>query len=182
MTHSTDLLTPERKANIEELWLQYQVESFYYQEMQLLDGRHFEEWFKLFSEDATYEAPLRVNSEGGADADISAKGRIFWESKQTLAIRVNRLQSEYAWAEQPPTRTRHFLTNVRVSRQPDGLINTRVNLLVSCNRGDNPASILYSAERKDTLSPCNVSGYLIRSRVVVVDHANMAGNALSIFL
>lgn len=170
------------KPDLEQLWLQFTVESFYRREAELLDSRHFDEWLMLFASDATYEVPLRVTTEDGGDSEVSSRGRIYWDTRTSLGVRIERLQSGYAWVEQPPTRTRHFVTNIRVSRVADGFIETQANLLVACNRGDEPAYVLYSGERKDRLTQGSQSDYVICSRVVVVDQANMAGNALSVFL
>ena len=45
-------LTPE---------LQLAVEQFYYQEARLLDGRQYQQWFALITEDLRYIIPSRVN-------------------------------------------------------------------------------------------------------------------------
>lgn len=158
------------------------VELFLYDEAALLDDRRFEEWLDLFTDDASYEVPLRLTRESQAESEISEHGRIFWDSKQTLAIRVQRLRSEYAWAEQPPSRTRHFVTNVRVGLHDDGTVGARCNVLVYLNRGDDPRHELYAGDRHDVLVPQADGGYRIRRRWIVVDQANMAGNSLSVFL
>jgi len=159
-----------------------QVELFLYEEAALLDGRRFEEWLDLFTDDASYAVPLRLTREGQADSEISETGRIFWDSKATLAIRVQRLMSEYAWAEQPPSRTRHFVTNVRVGVLEDGNLEVKSNVLVYVNRGDDPRHELYSGDRHDVLVPLTDGEYKIDSRWFVVDQANMVGNSLSVFL
>lgn len=157
------------------------VERFLFYESELLDDRRFEEWLDLFADDALYEAPLRLSREGQSD-ELSERGRIFWDTKETLAIRVQRLRSEYAWAEQPPSRTRHYVTNLRVGLMEGGAISARCNLLVYRNRGDDPSSDLYAADRRDVLVPSEVSGFRIRHRLIVLDQSNMTGNSMSIFL
>lgn len=163
------------------------VERFLYEESALLDDRRFEDWLALFTDDAVYEAPLRLTREDQAASEPSARGRIFWDSRSTLAIRVQRLRSEYAWAEQPPSRTRHYVTNVRVDHLDDGALSARCNLLVYRNRGDDPSHDLYAGDRRDELVRVPATGdgeghFRIRHRRVVVDQANLTGNSLSIFL
>jgi len=158
------------------------VEQFLYHEAALLDARQFEKWLDLFTDDATYEVPLRVTRESQVPTELSERGRIFWDSKETLAIRIQRLRSEYAWAEQPPSRTRHFVTNVRVDRADDGMLQAKANVLVYRNRGDDPAFDLYAAERTDMLVGGESYGFRIRSRWLVLDQANLTGNSLSVFL
>lgn len=158
------------------------VSRFLFAEAGLLDERRFEEWLDLFADDATYEVPLRVTRESQVESELSERGRIFWDSKATLGIRVQRLLSEYAWAEQPPSRTRHFVSNVRVHALDGGAVAARCNLLVYRNRGDDPSYDLYSADRRDELVPAPGGGFLIRRRWLAVDQSNLTGNSLSVFL
>lgn len=162
--------------------LRREVEDFLVAEAALLDARRFDEWLACFTDDATYEAPLRVTRESQVATELSERGRIFWDSRATLAVRVERLRSEYAWAEQPPSRTRHFLANLRVAPLDGGAIEAVANLLVYRNRGEDPAYDLYSAERRDELVRDVSGGLRIRRRLVLVDQANLAGNSLSVFL
>lgn len=158
------------------------VERFLFEESALLDSRRFEEWLALFTADAVYEAPMQMTREEQAGSHLSAHGRIFWDSKETLAIRVQRLRTEYAWAEQPPSRTRHYVTNLRVDPCPDGTISACCNLLVYRNRGEDPSFDLYAAERRDVLVPAEPEGFRIQHRWIAVDQSNLSGNAMSIFL
>jgi 3-phenylpropionate/cinnamic acid dioxygenase small subunit len=65
-------------------------------------------------------------------------------------MRVDRLKSGDAWAEVPPSRTRHFVTNVRV-RGGDDTIEARSNLLLARTRGDEAVYQWLTAERVDTI-------------------------------
>lgn len=158
------------------------VEFFLYAEAELLDDRRFEEWLDLFTDDSIYEVPMRVTRESQVDSDISERGRIFFDSKQTLGIRVQRLLSEYAWAEQPPSRTRHHVSNVRSFQLDDGDISVRSNVLIYRNRGENSSYDLYSADRRDVLVRTSPGSFQIRRRWLVVDQSNLTGNSLSVFL
>jgi 3-phenylpropionate/cinnamic acid dioxygenase small subunit len=158
------------------------VSRFLYDEAALLDDRRFDEWLALFCEDATYEVPLRVTREHQAHGEVSERGRVFSDTRRTLAIRVQRLQSEYAWAEQPPSRTRHFVTNVRADRLADGTVAARSNVLVHRSRGDEPTCDLYAGDRSDVLVPDARTGFRIRRRWLVLDQSNLTGNSLSVFL
>ncbi|MGC8470898.1 MAG: aromatic-ring-hydroxylating dioxygenase subunit beta [Acidimicrobiales bacterium] len=162
--------------------LQHAVERFLYLESEILDDRRFEEWLSLFSADATYEAPLRVTRDRQA-SQLSERGRLFSDTKATLEVRVRRLLSEYAWAEQPPSRTRHFVSNVRARWLDDGAIAVRSNVLVYRNRAERTDFELYSADRHDELvMTSGAAMFSIRRRWFVVDQSNMSGDSLSIFL
>ena len=47
------------------------------------------------------------------------------ESKKTLAGRVARLETGMAWAEDPPSRTRHLITNIEVEPEEAGASTLR---------------------------------------------------------
>jgi 3-phenylpropionate/cinnamic acid dioxygenase small subunit len=162
--------------------LEREVTAFLHYEAELLDDRRFEEWLALFAPGATYEAPLRVTREFQAESELSATGRVFWDDRDTLAIRVQRLRSEYAWAEQPASRTRHFVTNIRVAPTDERAVSARANLLVYRSRGDDPRADLYSADRRDLLVRDPDGRLLISRRWLGLDQSNLTGNSLSIFL
>jgi len=109
---------------------QYQVEQFYYDEAALLDQRKYSEWVALFAADARYWMPIRrTTTSNDLEAEFTAQGAMafFDDSKEDLEARVRKLDTGYAWAEDPPSRTRHLITNTRVIKD-DG--NT---LEVECN-------------------------------------------------
>ncbi len=96
--------------------LQYEIEQFLYLEAALLDERRFREWLELIGEDISYV--LSTNTL----AQVRDRRRglqppttyIFNETKYQLERRVARLETGLAWSEEPATRTRHCVTNVRV--------------------------------------------------------------------
>jgi biphenyl 2,3-dioxygenase subunit beta len=113
--HIDDL--PETSDALAEMLLQREVEKFYYDEAALLDAHRYEEWVALFTEDTHYFMPIRrtVNRRELAK-EFTKPGEMafFDDDLPTLQGRVRKLGSGTAWAEDPPSRTRHFVTNVRI--------------------------------------------------------------------
>jgi 3-phenylpropionate/cinnamic acid dioxygenase small subunit len=102
---------------LEALLLQFEVEQFYYNEAALLDNRQFSAWLELFTTDVTYWMPVRrTKTSKDLDREFTPKGAIalFDDDHAMLAMRVKRLDTGYAWAEDPPSRTRRLVTNVRI--------------------------------------------------------------------
>jgi biphenyl 2,3-dioxygenase beta subunit len=96
---------------------QYEVEQFYYDEAALLDRHRYDEWLDLFTEDAYYFMPLRrTRMARELDQEFTQPGEmaLFDDTKPFLAQRVAKLKTGRSWAEDPPSRTRHLITNVRV--------------------------------------------------------------------
>jgi len=99
--------------------LQHEIEQFLYHEARLLDERQFEEWYELLADDLHYVMPTRYNRlhrEGEHEFAAPDEAQHFDEDKHSIAQRIRRLRSGTAWAEEPPSRTRHFVSNVVVRR------------------------------------------------------------------
>jgi biphenyl 2,3-dioxygenase beta subunit len=101
----------------------YEVERFYYDEAALLDSHRYLEWLSLFSEDARYFMPIRrTRTQRELDKEFTRPGEMafFDDTKPLLAGRIAKLKSGRSWAEDPPSRTRHLITNIRIIKD-DGL-------------------------------------------------------------
>ncbi|RIJ16595.1 3-phenylpropionate/cinnamic acid dioxygenase subunit beta [Henriciella mobilis] len=97
------------------------IQNFLYTEALLLGERKFEDWLMLLAEDLSYFMPVRQNvSSRDLDKEATSKGQLalFDETKTSLAMRVKRLATGRAWAEEPPSRTCHIVSNVLVSQLP----------------------------------------------------------------
>ena len=91
--------------------VQREVEDFLFDEAELLDSWRLEEWLALFSEDCRYLVP-----PGDLPPDASPEKSLFYiaDNHVLLRERVRRLAKRNAHAEYPHSKTRHFLSNVRI--------------------------------------------------------------------
>ncbi|MDV6979079.1 aromatic-ring-hydroxylating dioxygenase subunit beta [Mycobacterium intracellulare] len=164
----------------EELLLRYEIEAFLFNESELLDDGRFHDWLELCSEDIRYVIPVRATKERGADGISTVMTH--WDDDYTgLQMRVLRLDTEYAWAEDPASRIRHFVSNVRVrSTSQADEYEVRSNLLVSRSRGDSPTVDLVVAERRDRIRRTE-AGLRLAARTVVLDHSVIGTHNLAFF-
>lgn len=169
-----------------EVVLQHEIEKFVNLEARLLDERRFEEWLDLFTDDVHYWMPTRaVRYERESAAEHSAPDEVahFDEDKRGLSERVTRLRSGMAWAEDPPSRTRHLFTNVMVEDgdEPDEYA-VRVNFLLYQGRLSRDANIFVGV-REDLLrrDPDAEYGFLIGRRKVTLDQTVLLAKNLSVF-
>lgn len=112
MAHS-----PASPTLLEKVALQYEVEQFLYHEAALLDDRRFADWFALIADDIHYWMPIRrtVTVENLDREYTDREGMAYFDDdKGDLRMRVEKLQAPSAWAENPPSRTRHLVSNVRI--------------------------------------------------------------------
>jgi 3-phenylpropionate/cinnamic acid dioxygenase small subunit len=158
------------------------VEQFLYLEAELLDDGRFEEWLDVLADDIEYLMPARVTRARGDGSEFVADTYHFEENKYRLRKRIERLGSEYAWAEDPPSRTRHAVSNVRVhvGEGPDEFA-VRSVLLLYRSRGETADHDLLSAERHDVVRHEH-GGWKLARRVILLDQATVATHNLSVFL
>ena len=158
------------------------LEAFIYREAELLDNHQFEQWLNLWDEHASYRMPVRVtHTKRQAGQEFQHNFGHFDDTKEMLAMRIKRLGTSAAWAEDPPSRTRHFVTNLRITGAETGPYLLKTKLMLYRNRGDSASHDILSAERHDTVH--QVDGkWLILERVVYIDQASLGTLNLSIFL
>jgi 3-phenylpropionate/cinnamic acid dioxygenase small subunit len=163
--------------------LHHDIEQFLYFEARLLDDRRFEQWWQLFTDDVQYRMPIRYNrTYRERDKASSGPGELatFDEDKMSLYRRVYRLGMPTAWAEDPPSRTRHLVTNVW-ARPGDAHGEFLVNsaFLVYRNRGDYDVDI-WAGSRDDVLRRSD-AGWQIARRTIRIEQSTVLTPGLSIF-
>lgn len=158
------------------------VHQFLVEEAHLLDTCRFEDWFDLLTRDIEYRMPVRVTAVKTTDeADVRTMDH-FLEDHYSLRLRVERFATRHAWTEDPQSRLRHHVTNVRTftTDASDELI-AESGLLMFRSRGDQQPADLLSAGRRDLLR-C-VSGELrLARRQIEVDEAVLRTQNLAVFL
>lgn len=171
------------KMSGEELFrVERNAAVFLYREAALLDRYHYREWLNLLSQDVQYRAPIRTSREAAHSPGFSEDGFHFEETWGRLDQRVRRLETEYAWAEDPPSRVRRFVTNVLVDPEsrPDEVRVTSYLLLTRARLEDVQSHFL-SAERQDVLRD-EGDGYRLLDRLILLDHTIVPTPNLGIFL
>jgi len=97
--------------------LQFEVEQWLYAEAALLDERRYDEWLGLLADDIHYWMPLRRTTTARETANEFTQPRdmaFFDDDLAMLKMRVQKTTKANPWAEDPPSRTRHFVSNVRL--------------------------------------------------------------------
>ena len=109
-----DRTVPGRRADAA---ICHEIEQFLFDEAALLDDRRWDQWLALLAEDLHYWMPSRSNrvlSDLGREVAGPHEVAHFDDDLATMRARVDRLHNAYGWSENPPSRTRHLVTNVRV--------------------------------------------------------------------
>lgn len=165
------------KATQEDHWV---CTDWLNRESALLDGHLMNEWLELLHPDLEYTLPVRTTREREHGGGFSAKGFHMYEDFESLSLRVKRLDTDYAWAEDPPSRYRRIVSNVRVESAQEGSYEVRSNFLIYRGRLDDIAHELLAGERRDLLVP-DESSLKLRRREVLLDHTTLPTKNLAVF-
>jgi 3-phenylpropionate/cinnamic acid dioxygenase small subunit len=145
-----------------------EVSKLLYHEAHLLDSARFQEWLDLLARDVRYWAPVRAEIFRAEETE-SEESRLplFDETKDSLALRIRRLDTGLAWSEIPNTRTRRFVSNIAVESDENGLVRVRSNLMLFKSRSFADETIMVGC-REDRWSRSDK--WLLKERKILIDH------------
>ena len=172
---------PETLTLQQALWLE--LMQFYIREAWLLDERKFKEWLDLFTDDVLYFMPRRKNvllREAHRELTPLGDLAIFEENKRYLEMRVARLETGMAWAEDPPSRTRHLIANLEAVPLPNREVKAKTAFLVYRSHLETDHQLL-SGYREDMLRKVE-SAWKVAKRTIVLDANVLLDKNLSVFL
>lgn len=156
--------------------------QFLVEEAHLLDTARFDDWLDLLTPDVHYAMPVRVTAVKAVEEASVQTMDHFAEDHYSLRKRVERFATRSAWTEDPQSRVRHHVTNVRTfsSEDPD-VLEVDSALLLYRSRGDRNSPDLLSAGRHDHLRR-TPHGLRLARRVIQVDESVLRTQNLAIFL
>ncbi|WP_295490665.1 3-phenylpropionate/cinnamic acid dioxygenase subunit beta [Sphingorhabdus sp. EL138] len=153
-----------------------------YDEAAALDERRFDDWTAMLDAELIYTAPIRLTRTGpNRDRDVMRTMFHFDEDYGSIMMRTGRLQKS-AWAEDPPSRCRRFVSNVRIGElETAGEYEVVSYLFLERSRGDNPENERLTAERRDVWRDVD-GAYKLVKREVIVDQSVLGMSNLAVFL
>ncbi|MFD4640783.1 3-phenylpropionate/cinnamic acid dioxygenase subunit beta [Lentzea sp. NPDC058436] len=173
---------PATQSTVDAMVLQHQVEQFLYHEAALLDGHRYDEWVELFTDDAHYFMPLRrTMTRRQLHLEFTKPGEMayFDENKTWLETRAKKFATGTSWAEDPPSRTRHLVTNVRIVEDDGDELAVHSNFLLYRTRLKNDVD-QWVGRREDRLRRVD-TGLAIVKRFIYLDQTVLQSGNLSTF-
>lgn len=161
---------------------QFAVEQFYFAEAALLDAHRYEEWLGLFTDDTHYFVPIRRTKSRRELADEFTRPgdmALFDENKTFLEGRVKKLMTGRSWSEDPPSRTRRLITNVRVNADDGNELTVESNFHLYRTRLKSEEDS-WIGSRVDTLRRIDAT-FQIASRVVHLEQTVLLSRNLTNF-
>ena len=108
----TDAVTESAAVSKE---LQHDIEQFLQFEARLLDEWRWRDWYDLLTDDIHYWMPTRKNRlrVRGFTQEVVPGIQMahFDEDKKSMDSRIKQMESGTHWAEDPPSRTRHIISD-----------------------------------------------------------------------
>lgn len=130
-----------------------EVQQFLYREARLLDEERLEEWLGLMAPDIHYWMPgVQARRRKDKAPAISRERMAFFDDDlDYLQKRVRRARHDNAWAEDPPTRHLHLVSNIEVeaTERPDEWLVHSAVINVRCR--NETEEYWLSARRRDVV-------------------------------
>lgn len=163
-----------------DVTLHHLVSQFLYREARLLDERDFDAWLDLWTDDATYLIPTTWVS-GFHDLREASDAELHHlrAGRSMLDMRVQKLTSGLAWAEEPASRTVRAISNVEVETAGDAL-HVRSNVVLHRVRHTDDVEV-HAGTRSDVLVPMDGSWRIAKRRVLLA-HGVLRTANLEFFL
>ena len=167
----------------ERMELQFEIEQFYYEEAATLDERRYSEWLELLTDDIHYWMPIRrTRLMEETDQEFTKPGSmaLFDDNKDLLEKRVMKFGVEVSWAENPPSRTRHIVTNVRVLEISGDEMSIEANIHLYRTRLDSEETS-WIGRRLDVLRRVDGSLRIAKRHIFLEQTVLLSTNLSSLF-
>ena len=163
-----------------DLWLE--INDFVIYEARLLDERKFHDWLDLLSDDLFYFMPRKKNRQRKDLArEITELGDLamFEEDKESMKMRIARLDTGMAWAEDPPSRTRHLITNLQTEDIGNDEVKAKTAFMLYRTHLETDEDF-FVGSRDDLLRRVN-GEWKVARRTIVLDANVIQAKNLSVF-
>jgi phthalate 3,4-dioxygenase beta subunit len=182
-TMSTTSPAPRRTSLPFDHPLHLQAHRFLVEEAHALDARDFDAWLAMLAPEVRYQVPVTSTTTRDGRSQKVGDMDHFAEDLYSLRIRVDRFRTNFAWAEDPPSRTRRFVSNVctYASSSPNEL-HVRSYFLLFRSRGDLRGPDLLSGVREDVLLRDADGALLLLQRTATLDESVLRTQNLALFI
>lgn len=162
--------------------IELDCQRFLYREAEHLDRRQHDEWLAMLHPDIDYKIPVRSTRLVKEGDGFSANIFFMKEDLGTIEIRIARLKTDFAWSENPATRVRRMVSNIRVFKtEVDDEFLAISSIAAFCLRGDATTPTILTGERQDVLAR-SADGLRLKKRLILLDATVLEIEALSFFL
>ncbi|HYQ38404.1 MAG TPA: 3-phenylpropionate/cinnamic acid dioxygenase subunit beta [Pseudomonas sp.] len=159
------------------------AKAFLLREARLLDNECWDEWLMMLSERVHYWMPgienrRREDKLGAYTAEHMA---LFDDSIRELQRRVRRFKQPSAWAENPPTRNVHLISNIEVYAGDEAGQYKVFSAFINVRSRGLDEQYQISGRREDVLS-VEGDGMKLLKRKILIPNATLTCKNINTFL
>ena len=146
-------MTPDRER----------VKQFLYHEALLMDEHRYDDWLALWTDPALYWVPSNRDQ-----IDPRREGSLIYDDWVRLQLRIARLKSGFAHAQEPKSRMRRIISNVEIEVAENDEVVTHSNfMLTELRRGKQD---LFAGRTTHRLRPDDGAFKMISKKVLLVNN------------
>ncbi len=164
--------------------LVFEIEQFLYREARMLDDERYQEWLGLMTEDIHYWMPgiqARHRKDKKPRLD-PARMAFFDDDLLNMRRRVTRFLDPTAWAEDPPTRSCHVISNIEVELTDLEHEYRVYSTFINCRGHQETEEYWLAGRRKDVLRRVEDGTLRLASREIVITQSVLLAKNLNVFL
>jgi 3-phenylpropionate/cinnamic acid dioxygenase small subunit len=140
-----------------------QVEQFLYHEAQLMDEHRYDEWLALWNDPALYWVPSNRD-----EADPRREISLIYDDWVRLQLRIARLKSGFAHAQEPKSRMRRLISNLEIEETTNAEVIAHSNfMLAELRRGKQD---LFAGRSTHRLHRHNGSFKMVSKKVLLINN------------
>ena len=140
-----------------------------YREAAYLDERRWAEWLELYTADAEFWVPA-WDEDGNPTSDPQSQlSLIYYDRRSGLEDRVWRIQSGLSAASNPPVRTCHMISNVRIADVMNDQPLVASHWQVQIYRPEKQHSFSYFGFYEHTLHLVGQRFYIARKKILLLN-------------
>ena len=137
----TDVASISQTDALAEFLRLNEIQKMLVEEAAVLDQPDYRRWLTFLTPDVRYWMPIRsTRAADDSKNEFTKRGEpaYYDETFRELESRVIKLESGWAWSEDPPSRTRRFVTNFRIlETRSDTDVTVETNIMLYRARLDN---------------------------------------------
>lgn len=157
--------------------------DFLWEEAAVLDRDNLLGWKDMLDEAIVYRMPVCVTRKRRSGESYETETMHFDEDYLSICFRIRRFEETQAWAADPPTRTRRFVTGVRVWEAAGaGLYDVTSSLLLVRSTDDDYRTDLLTAERFDRIRVAGDGSARLVERKIIADQSTIGTHNFAVFL
>ena len=162
-------------STLVSLELHHRISQFLYEEARMLDDWQFRDWLAQLDDDIRYTMRTTVNAQT-RDRRKGVQPPTTWIFNDNK----DQLETGMAWAEEPPSRTRHLISNLQISETgvPD-VFAVRLNYLLYRAQKERDETF-YVGTRVDKVRRLPGDEWRLLAREIVLDQAVITSHNLSV--